>query len=226
MPGRKIPLITDHYYHIYNRGIDFRPIFSDKRGYQRFIKLLEYYRFANFPFSFSKLKRLSQEDRGKLLQSLDKKNHTLIGIVCFCLMPNHFHLLVKQTQDDGVSWFVSQLQNSYTKYFNKKHERVGPIFQSTFKSVLVENEQQLLHLSRYIHLNPYSAAMVKGFDQLISYPWSSLAVYLEKEKSQYQFCQTKTITSYFQGLKNYKKFLLDRADYQKELEQIKHLTLE
>lgn len=223
MPGRALPLVTNHYYHIYNRGVELRPTFTDKRDYQRFWTLLDYYRFSNFPLSFSKLKRLSQVEKSRLLNSIRKKGKTLTEVVCACLMPNHFHLLLRQNQDEGISQFLSNLQNSYTRYFNLKYERVGSLFQGKFKAVHVETEQQLLHLSRYIHLNPYSSAIVKNLDQLLSYLWSSLPQYLG---NQHGFCQIEVVMSSFSKPKHYKRFLLDQADYQKQLEQIKHLFLE
>ena len=84
-------------------------------------------------------------------------------------MPNHFHLLLKQTIDNGISHFLSKFTNSYTKYFNTKYNRVGPVFQGVFKSVHIESDEQLMHLSRYIHLNPVVSAVVEK-QNLLSYP--------------------------------------------------------
>lgn len=223
MPGRQPPLVTNYYYHIYNRGVELRPIFTEKRDYQYFWKILSYYRFSNFSLSFSKIKRLTLEDRDKLLKSLKKQNKLLAETLCFCLMPNHFHLVLKQKMDNGISQFLSNLQNSYTRYFNKKHKRIGVLFQGTFKAVLIETEQQLLHLSRYVHLNPYSSAVVKNLNKLFLYPWSSLSQYFN---NQLGFCQTETIKTSFPQPQDYKNFLVDRADYQRKLEQVKHLLLD
>ena len=219
MPGRKTPLVNDHYYHIYNRGVDLRPVFIDKRNYQMFLDLLNYYRFSNTLVSFSKLKMMSQSNREDILVSLKENGKKMSEIIAFCLMPNHFHLLVKQVENEGISKFLSQIQNSYTKYFNKKHNRVGPLFQGKFKSVLVETEKQLLHLTRYIHLNPYSAVVVKEIEQLFDYPWLSLRQYLKLEEGICDFEKVVNVTGY-------KQFLCDQADYQRQLEKVKHLIIE
>lgn len=223
MPGRTLPLATNHYYHIYNRSIELKPIFTNKKEYQRFYDLLNYYRFSAPPVSFSTLNRLNQEKRNKLLTAFKKKAKVLIEIICFCLMPNHFHFLLKQKKDEGISQFLGNLQNSYARYFNLKYKRIGSLFQGRFKAVLIETEGQLLHLSRYIHLNPYSSAIIKTLDQLPFYQWSSLPQYLGNQQG---ICQTKIIMSSFLNAQKYKKFLFDRANYQKKLEQMKHLLLE
>jgi putative transposase len=226
MPGRKVPLVNDHFYHVYNRGISHIPVFITKKDYTRFIDLLGYYRLAPPLPTFSKLKRIDRNERETLFKSLRKKKRKLVDVLCFCLMPNHFHLLLRQNQKGGISKFLSQIQNGYTKYFNIKNKRSGPIFQSKFKSVLIETEEQLLHLSRYIHLNPYSSAIVDSFQKLKDYPWSSLPHYLSSGNLHNQFCQKEVVMSYFKNENEYEKFILDRADYQKELEYIKHLLLE
>ena len=226
MPGRPIPLVNDHYYHIYNRGVARIPIFLHKRDYQRFLELMKYYRFANTPFSFSKLHRLGKEKRAQLLNAPAKNQKELVKIIGFCLMPNHFHLLLGQSHDNGISQFLAQVENSYTRYFNTKNERKGPLLEGKFHAVLVETEEQLLHLSRYIHLNPYSSAIVKSFAQLKHYPWSSLPCYLSSQPDYYQLCQNDVIMTYFKDGNEYEKFLANRADYQRNLEYIKHLLLE
>ena len=224
MPKRETPLVDDHYYHIFNRGVDSRPIFlnSGKKDYERFIKLMNYYRFNNYPGSYSKFVEMPREEKEEILMSLEKEDKTQVEIICFCLMPNHFHFLLKQREDNGILNFLTNLENSHTRYFNKKNERVGPLFQGRFKAVLVETEEQLLHLSRYIHLNPYSAAIVKDLDELVFYPWSSLGQYLDRQKG---FCQTDTVMSYFKDFQTYQEFLFDQAGYQRELEMIKHLVI-
>jgi len=131
-------------------------------------------------------------------------------------MPNHMHLLIQQLQNNGVSIFMSQLCNSYTKYFNTKHKRVGPLLQGRFKSVLIVDNYQLLHVSRYIHINPIVARMVT---KLEDYPWSSFAQYMGSAKG---FCSLEKIMEQFQSSQEYKKFLEDQISYGETLETIKH----
>ena len=213
MPGRAIPLVTGEYYHLFNRGSDKREVFLQPRDYTRFLQTLNYYQFQDTKPKFShrfnyKLKSL------KL--SLDNK---LVNFICYCLMPNHFHLLVQQLKEKGISIFVSQLLNSYTKYFNTKYKRVGHLFQSTFKSVRIENEEQLLHVSRYIHLNPIVSEITEDLD---NYPWSSYHEYVRGPK----ICSTEEILRSFSSKEVYKQFLDDQIDYGKSLEQIKHQIIE
>src|SRR3989344_6077012 len=146
MPSRIIPFINNHFYHIYNRGSEKRPIFENQRDYQRFLKTLIYYQIEGPKPRFSKFPSLA-------ITKLDE-NRKLVEILAYCLMPNHFHLLLKQVRDKGITEFLSNLSNSYTKYYNTKYNRVGHLFQSEFKAVIMESNEQLLHVSRYIHLNP------------------------------------------------------------------------
>ena len=138
-------------------------------------------------------------------------------------MPNHFHLIIKQVVENGISKFIGNVTNSYTRYFNTKNERVGPLFQGKFKAKRIETEEQFFHLSRYVHLNPYSSYVVKTLEDLENYPFSSLPEYLGKVQTN--FCTKEVILENFKNKTEYKRFLFDQVDYQKKLEEIKHLTL-
>jgi len=132
--------------------------------------------------------------------------------------------LLKQTEEDGISSFIGILMNSYTRYFNTKNGKVGPIFQGRFKAVRVESDEQLLHLSRYIHLNPYSSHILNKPEDLLNYYFSSFPEYLRKIKSNY--CSKELVLGNFKSREKYKEFVFDQADYQRNLEKIKHLALE
>lgn len=147
---------------------------------------------------------------------------TLVEIISYVLMPNHFHLLIRQTSDNGISTFIRRSINSYTRYLNTKRSRVGPLFQGAFKAVRVEDDEQLIHLSRYIHLNPLVSFVVKE-SEFRNYPWSSLPDYL---KGQSNLIDVDMVLGHFSSPKSYEKFIFDQADYAKELEKIKHLKLE
>lgn len=223
MPARFTPLVINQYYHIFNRGVNKQPIFQGLRDYKRALDILEFYSY-NTKLRYSKFLLLSQEDKNSFMDNLLKENDRLVEIVCFCLMLNHFHLLLNQKKDNGISKFMANLQNSYTRYFNTKHDRVGPLLQGQFKAVLVEDDNQLLHLSRYIHLNPYSSFIVKKIEDLKGYQWSSFPEYLGKVDTA--LCNKQIVLSHFKDIEGYKKFVFDQADYQRKLEEIKHLTLE
>lgn len=223
MPIRKTPLITGNYYHIFNRSTAKIPIFISKIDYLRAKELLLYYSFQKPPLSYSSFKRLNQLVRKNILEQLKQNHIKIVDITCFCFMPNHFHLLLKQKIDNGIKNYLKNFQNSYAKYFNIKNQRQGPLFQNRFKAVLIEDNDQLLHVSRYIHLNPYSSFITRDIKELLLYPWSSLSEYLEGTK---KYCNPNEIIGQFKKIVDYKKFVVNQADYQRSLEEIKHLTNE
>lgn len=165
MPYRQPIFFNGGYYHIYCRGSEKRTIFLDRSDRERFVaRLLEY-----------------KEEHG-------------ISILCYCLMPNHYHLLVKQITDESVSKFVYKLNLAYAMYFNKKYERVGPLFQGRFKAKGVDEDEYIVHLSRYIHLNPLKLVGLEGLEE---YPWSSLKDYLSLTDGD--LIDKELILSYFKN---------------------------
>lgn len=223
MPGRNIPLITNQIYHVINRGVASQPIFLNQKDYLRGLEIIFYYQNKHVPLRYSFFLRLPQKQKTEILDRLRTDGDFLVEIIAFCLMPNHLHLLLKQMKDNGTSLFMSNVSNSYTRYFNVKQRRIGHLFQGKFKAVRVETDEQLFHLSRYIHLNPYSSYLIKNLNGLYSYPYSSLSEYLNLQKSN--ICQKEIILKNFKK-SSYKDFLVDQADYQRKLQNIKHLLLE
>lgn len=222
MPRRKRPLVNGEIYHIFNKSIDKKPSFVGKRECDIAIRTIAYYRHKNPPLKFSRFRRMKDVDRKQVLSTIKKDR--LVDILSFCFMPNHFHFLLKQNISRGISIFMSNFLNSYTRYFNTRKERVGPLFLSQFKAVRVETEEQLIHLSRYIHLNPYTSYVVKDALDLENYIWSSLVEYFGLVKRD--LCRKNTILSYFKNNRAYKNFIYNHAAYQRELKRIEHLALE
>lgn len=180
------PLFADDcYYHLYNRGVEKRTIFLDEKDYLRFLETLNFYRMTPQPMKLSDFRRL-KENFKKI-----KDQTELVKIFSYCLMPNHFHLLIKQLSDDGISTFIRKVSDSYTKYFNTRYSRVGALFQGVFKAKLIESDEYLLQLSKYIHRNPLPL-----FEwEAQNYPYSSYEYYLSGDK--HSFCDTEFISSYF-----------------------------
>lgn len=218
---RRTPLVNGEFYHVFNRGVARAPTFISRAEYKQAMLTLSYYRYAEPPVSLARFKELSQEERQQFLASL-QKTEKLVEIVAFVLMPNHFHFLLKQNQHNGISKFISQFTNSYTRYFNTVNERVGPLFQGVFKSKHIETDEQLIHLSRYIHINPVTSNIVRNED-VFSYLWSSLPDYLNGKSS---LVWMEPVLAHFKNPQAYKEFVLDHIGYGKELEKIKHLTLD
>lgn len=180
---------SNYIYHIYNRGVEKRKIFLDDTDYFRFIHDL---------FEFNDIapagKFLTIGDRISDNAKKPKKRELLVEILAFCLMPNHFHLLLRQLAENGIVKFMHKLGIGYTMYFNEKNERVGPLFQGRFKAVLIDNEAHFHYLPYYIHLNPLDLIMpdwkeggVKDYRKveqfLSSYRWSSYLDYIGKKKN-------------------------------------------
>lgn len=224
MPGREVVLATDEIYHIVNRGVNSQPTFINPRDYWRALNSFFYYQNSNLPMSYSRFLAQPKERQIDILESLKSEKDFLAEIISFCLMPNHFHFLLKQKVDNGISKFLANFTNSYARYFNTKTKRQGPLFQGRFRAVRIETDEQLLHVNRYAHLNPYTSYVVKTFEDLGNYPYSSLPEYLGKTKTN--FCNKKIILDHFKSRKRYKKFVFDQADYQRRLEIIKHLILD
>lgn len=187
-------------------------IFANFYDYNRFIKAVFYYSIEGPKPKFSIFAPTTT------ILNTGKK---IIEIICYCLMPNHFHLLVKQNKDNGITEFISKVSNSYTKYFNVKNKRVGPLLQGVFKAVYLETNEQLINLSRYIHLNPLVNYVAKN---LGTYKWSSYLEYVGLEKKG--ICEKRVVLEQFKSQDIYKQFVLDQEDYGKKLEMIKHQLLD
>lgn len=224
MPGRIIPLVNNEIYHVINKGVASQPTFNNWRDYNRAIETMVYYQNLQTPQRFSLFLLQARKQREEILSRLLAKKEFLVELISYCFMPNHFHFLLKQIADGGISKFLSDFTNSYTRYFNTKTKREGPLFKGKFRAVRIETEEQLLHVCRYIHLNPYSSYIVKSLKELEKYPYSSLPEYLGEATRD--FCQKKIILENFKTKVDYKKFVFDQADYQRSLEACKHLYLE
>jgi len=219
---RKVVFANKEIYHVFNRGIEKRPIFIGKRDYDRALQTLDYYQYSGISSSLSQVLKLEKDKRDFFLAQLKLKGERLVEILSFCLMPNHFHLLLKQVQEDGIKTFLSNFSNSYTKYFNIKSDRIGPLLQGIFKAVRIEDDNQLVHVCRYIHINPIVSLVIKK-EGLIDYPYTSFPEYLGREEG---FCRKDEILSYFPSVKKFEDFVFDQIDYGRKLESIKHLVFE
>lgn len=204
------------FYHLYNRGVEKRPIFLDNQDFIVFLSYLKAYllpkdepgleAIASSPSASAKEK----DDAMKLLRL--KNFATEIDLIAYALMDNHFHFLIKQCLADSIDRFMNSLWVRYAAYFNKKYHRVGPLFQGVYKAVSISSEEQLLHLSRYIHLNPIIKLRIPVSRwQEISWP-NSLPEYLESRKTAW--IKQEIVLSYFSksGNNNYWDFIRDYAD--------------
>ena len=218
---RKISFTNGELYHIYNRGVEKRRIFLDNQDYQVFLSYLKIYlspieesinNLQNNNELINRYKNI-QISRLYTLNNFFKK----INLVCYVLMPNHFHLELRQTNKKEIEIFMRSLITKYTMYFNRKYKRVGPLFQGRYKAVLILGEEYQLHLSRYIHLNPMEL-LIKN-QQLQSYPWSSYPSYVGNLKTKWlnkEFILSSFIKNQNNLFNSYKEFV---EDYTKKMEE-------
>jgi len=155
-------------------------------------------------------------------QQIIIKKYFLIDIYSFNIMPNHFHLLIKQNKDDGISHFMSYLVNSFTRFYNIKFDHGGSLFFKPFRAVHIQTEEQCKHVTRYIHLNRYSAGLIKEIEYIFSRSDSSLSHYMNIKKDK--LIEKDFVLNLFgNDPLRYKKFMLDNADYQRSLERLKYV---
>lgn len=197
MPSRNVEkeYVSDTYYHVFNRGVNKRSIFKDDKDYAVFLNLLKRY-LGEKPVR-DKSNREYPWFRGK------------IQLLSFCLMPNHYHLLVYQQNDTAMTDLMRSVCTSYTRYFNKRHKRVGHLFQDRFKASRINSDEYLLHISRYIHLNPRDYK---------SWQFSSLPYYLGQKHSSW--LDPKPMLDLFEG-ESYIDFVEDYESQKALLEEIK-----
>lgn len=213
--------VENGYYHIYNRGVEKRNIFLDEQDCGVFLHYLKNYLI---PIDELKQEYFTHKQFIKLsFYNLSKE----IKLLAFALMSNHFHLLIKQESRDGITKLMRRVITSYVMYFNQKYKRVGSLFQSIYKAVLVENEEQLLHLSRYIHLNPIKNKTSLNYLNYSSYPY-----YLGQKSASW--IDKQIILNYFKialrqnkiDMLSFQSFTEDYLDESELLERLKDFIFE
>ncbi len=199
MPSRNREKIylPDGYYHIYNRGINKRVIFKDPDDYAVFLNLLKRYLDS----------QPSKDKQGREYESL----YGRLDLLAFCLMPNHLHLLVYQRDSKAMTRLMRSVCTAYSSYFNKKYQRMGPLFQERFKASLVNSDKYLHHISRYIHLNP---------DNYVAWEFSSLPYYTKDKNAAW--VKPGFILKMFNDKEEYLRFLADYKDHKSMLDEIKY----
>lgn len=214
-------LSTNEFYHIFNRSIANQLIFDNKDNLKKIIRIVDYYRYKQ-KIKFSKFYSFPNRIKNEYLEEAHKKL-PLVEIYSFAFMPNHYHFLLKQTQDKGISRFISDVQNSFAKNFNLVNNRNGSLFQCGFKSRRIIFEEDFFHISRYIHLNPTTSNLIK-FNELVNFPFTSLNWYFNTKLNK--FINAEYLLNHFKNVNRYLKFLENQVEYQQKLKQIKDLLLD
>lgn len=210
MTTRKVPLVEGEIYHIFSKSIAGFEIFGKDSEYRRMKGLLKYYKMENTPLKFSVF--LEIKDKEKFFQKHFAAKGTLVDIIAYCLMPTHIHLILKQLKKDGISIFMRNVLDSYTRYFNIKIKRKCPLWESRFQRVWVNTDEQLLHLSRYICLNPVTAYLV---DKPQDWEFSSYKEFLGEVEEKERICNYSEVLDI--KPQRYKEFVNSQIDYQREL---------
>ena len=222
MSGKRNLILTNgETYHVLNRSIASEEIFINRRELSRALNLIDYYRFPQ-KLSFSKFKKLSIETRSNYISEIKRKYKAFVEIYTFAFMPDHYHLLLKQIQDNGIRTFASNFQNGFAKYHNLKNKRDGSLFKSPFRTKWISSDEVFLHVSRYIHLNPVTSYLIE-YKDLETYPWTSYPFYLGGLKSD--MLNSEFLLKIAGEKDNYGKFVSNQVDYQRRLKKIKSLLL-
>ena len=217
--ARKFQFAVDEFYHLYNRGNDKRVIFVDDSDKERLLKLLYLCNSAD-PFVFRDITEVES-------MAWKTSTDTLTDIGAYCLMPNHFHLLVHEKEENGISRFMQKLSTAYTMYFNKKHKRHGALFEGRFKATHAEEDRYLEYLFAYIHLNPIKLidpdwkerglADVEGSEQFLnSYSYSSYWDYIGRKREEATILNRLAFPEYFGSAKDFRSFLNSWLNFSSE----------
>ena len=217
-------MVTGEIYHVFNKSIAGYQIFNYEEDFFRMKQMMLYYCMENTPIQFSNFLSLSQVKMHGFIQNIQElreSNRDLVQIIAYCIMPTHFHLVLKQLMDNGITKFTGNILNSYSRYFNLKRKRKGPLWVGRFKNVRVRSDDQLLHLTRYVHLNPVTAAII---DRPEEWSASSYGEYVSSAPDDWKICNYNGILEINPA--QYGIFVQDGVDYQKELAHIKNLLFD
>lgn len=201
---RNIKIAPGEYYHIFNRGVNKQLIFHETTDWARFLFLILHFQS---PVIFQNIGRPTKEFVKHSVFNINsdeiiKKRY--VELTAFCLMPNHFHLIVKEVKEGGISQYMQRVLNSYTKYFNTKYKKSGHLFQGPYKAVHVENNEQLLYLSAYIHRNPREFTNWSGKED--KYQWSSYQDLVKQNRFE-KLINSDIITDQFKNKNDYNNFV-------------------
>lgn len=221
---RKIEFVKNEYYHIYNRGVDKRETFLAAKDYEKFLNGLR--DFNNLSY-YPERKRVLMSSTSTFELNFKELDHFLdeqervVDIISYSLIPNHFHLVLRQLQDEGVSNFMHKLGTSHTNYFNKAYNRSGSLFQGPYKAIHIDSEEYLLWLVAYVNGNPE----IHGLGEAKNYSWSSLRYFLGEGECKF-LGEISIILEQFESLKAFQNFVRQVVKESKIKKEIKKYLLE
>lgn len=213
---RKTQFVNNEYYHIFNRGVDKRETSLNYEDMARFFQSMSEFNTIEpigsiFENSF----------RNTALGGSTAKSEKLVNFVCYCLNPNHYHFILEQVADNGIQKFMHRLGGGYTWYFNNKYKRTGSLFQGRYKSVHIDTNEYLLHVSAYVNLNNKAHQFGGSTAKLTMSSWKE---YLKNSKEG--FCNKEIVLGQFNNIEEYKKFAEDSLKNIREKKEMEKLLLE
>lgn len=216
---RRTQLVKGEYYHVYNRGVDKRNIFSDDFDYLRFLESAKEFNRVD---PIGSLYQNSFRDKsGPRASGSNLVPKRLVEIVAYCLNPNHYHFILRQLANEGISKFMLKISSGYTTYFNWKYKRTGVLFQGTFKAAHIQSNDHLLRLSAYVNMN----SEIHGICPAKKYRWCSYPEYLN-ERKKIGLCKKNIILSQFKGSDSFEKFAKENTHDFRERKEDEKLLLE
>jgi len=221
MTYRKVPLIKNNLYHIINKSIAGFRIFNSGSDYKRMMDTIIFYSIKQPACRFSWFKEFHKDEYNFIEYFRKNYSKKLIDIITYCLMPTHIHFILKELKEDGISKYMNLILMSYSRYFNLKHHRKGPLWEGRFKNILIETDEQFIHLTRYIHINPVKARLVSKPEE---WNHSSYNEYIGANEKSESLCNFSEYLN--RDCLSYKEFVDAEIDYKRNFKIIKHLILE
>ncbi len=209
---RRDAFAVGEFYHIFNRGVEKRKIFNQGNDYLRFIDSMIF-------FNTEKSGWLVNDLREKGIDARPNPEDMLVDIIAYCLNPNHFHLLLKENKENGITTFMKKVSTGYAMYFNKKYDRSGVLFQGRFRSVRIESTSHLLYTSVYVNCN----SQIHGIEKAEKYPWCGMREYLGGNGD---VCQKGIIMDNFKNGEEYRHYCAENIEVMRDRKEMEKLILE
>ncbi|KKU53188.1 MAG: hypothetical protein A3F26_01545 [Candidatus Ryanbacteria bacterium RIFCSPHIGHO2_12_FULL_47_12b] len=199
---RSISFAKGEYYHIYNRGVDKRSIFVRMQDVERFLRCMVAFNTVEpigslYQQSFEH-KRLNTKNTKN-----SKKESPLVNVICYCLNPNHFHMILEEAENKGIEKYMHRLGTGFTRYFNETYKRTGSLFQGPYKVVHVSSNEYLLHVSAYVNLNHRVHQLSGLATKLVRTSWQE---YIGKRSGVANVCKKEIVLDQFKNIAEYKDF--------------------
>jgi putative transposase len=223
---RKDALVENEYYHVYNRGVDKRDVFLSEKDFERFLLAMDLLNDTKDGLMIRWRDYKENHPKASIQKFVDtsiKQRNPLVEIVAYCLNSNHYHLILKQTNNNksGIRLFMQRLGNSYTKYFNEKNQRSGALFQGRFKSSLI-SPNNFLRMSVYVNCN----CEIHSIQSAMSYKWCSFAECVNSENKRIHLCRNNAVLDQFRSNRDYANFAIENIRDFRDRKQDENIYLE